>query len=396
MWKLLRKNVSRAQLVGFAVANLIGLSIVILAIQFYTDVKPVFNDEESFISKDFLIISKSVTTAGAIMGNSGAFTDAEVADLERQPWCRRVGRFVSSEYSTLAAMGVSQNNRRAMRTQFFFESIPSEFIDIDPDEWEFDPENPEVPVIVSRDYLSLYNFGFAAAQGLPRVSEGQAGNLPMSFTLSGNGHSDVMPGRIVGFSNRLNTIIVPEQFMRWSNDRYGDGRPQQPLRVALEVSRPGDVKIDEYMKEHNYEIAGDKMSSSKAYYFMTIIISIVIIVGVIISLLSFFVLMLSIYLLLQKNTRKLQDLLLLGYSPAQVSKPYRLMVISINATVLLVAILLMIVARVYYMDTLSQLGTKGGSLLPAIIVAVVIMAAITIGNLLAIRRKVAALWLHKS
>ncbi len=396
MWKLLRKNVSRAQLVGFAVANLIGLSIVILAVQFYTDVKPVFNDEESFISKDFLIISKSVTTAGAIMGNSGAFTDAEVADLERQPWCRRVGRFVSSEYSTLAAMGVSQNNRRAMRTQFFFESIPSEFIDIDPDEWEFDPENPEVPVIVSRDYLSLYNFGFAAAQGLPRVSEGQAGNLPMSFTLSGNGHSDVMPGRIVGFSNRLNTIIVPEQFMRWSNDRYGDGRPQQPLRVALEVSRPGDVKIDEYMKEHNYEIAGDKMSSSKAYYFMTIIISIVIIVGVIISLLSFFVLMLSIYLLLQKNTRKLQDLLLLGYSPAQVSKPYRLMVISINATVLLVAILLMIVARVYYMDTLSQLGTKGGSLLPAIIVAVVIMAAITIGNLLAIRRKVAALWLHKS
>ena len=200
----------------------------------------------------------------------------------------------------------------------------------------------------------------------------------------------------MGFSNRLNTIIVPEQFMRWSNDRYGDGRPQQPLRVALEVSRPGDVKIDEYMKEHNYEIAGDKMSSSKAYYFMTIIISIVIIVGVIISLLSFFVLMLSIYLLLQKNTRKLQDLLLLGYSPAQVSKPYRLMVISINATVLLVAILLMIVARVYYMDTLSQLGTKGGSLLPAIIVAVVIMAAITIGNLLAIRRKVAALWLHKS
>lgn len=396
MWKLLRKNVSRAQLVGFAVANLIGLSIVILAVQFYTDVKPVFNDEESFISKDFLIISKSVTTAGAIMGNSGAFTDAEVADLERQPWCRRVGRFVSSEYSTLAAMGVSQNNRRAMRTQFFFESIPSEFIDIDPDEWEFDPENPEVPVIVSRDYLSLYNFGFAAAQGLPRVSEGQAGNLPMSFTLSGNGHSDVMPGRIVGFSNRLNTIIVPEQFMRWSNDRYGDGRPQQPLRVALEVSRPGDVKIDEYMKEHNYEIAGDKMSSSKAYYFMTIIISIVIIVGVIISLLSFFVLMLSIYLLLQKNTRKLQDLLLLGYSPAQVSKPYRLMVISINATVLLVAIMLMIVARVYYMDTLSQLGTKGGSLLPAIIVAVVIMAAITIGNLLAIRRKVAALWLHKS
>lgn len=394
IWKLLSKHISRTQLLGFAFANLVGLTIVILAVQFYNDVKPIFNDEESFISKDFLIITKSVTTAGAMMGNNGEFTDADIADIEKQDWCRRVGRFVSSQYSTTATMGVNANSSRAMRTQFFFESIPSEFIDIDPDEWEFDPEHPEVPVIVSRDYLSLYNFGFAAAQGLPRVSEGQAGNLPMSFTLSGNGFNDVMPGRIVGFSNRLNTIIVPEQFMTWSNLKYGDGGTQKPLRVVVEVSRPGDVKIDEYMKEHNYEIAGDKMSSGKAYYFMTVIISIVIIVGVIISLLSFFVLMLSIYLLLQKNTRKLQDLLLLGYSPGQVAHAYEAMVLVINAAVLVLAVILMFVARAYYMETLSQLGTKGGNLLPAIIVAIIIMATITTSNIIAIRNKVKSLWLH--
>ena len=46
MWKLLRKNISAAQLTGFAIANLIGLTIVILAVQFYGDVKPVFDDEE--------------------------------------------------------------------------------------------------------------------------------------------------------------------------------------------------------------------------------------------------------------------------------------------------------------------------------------------------------------
>ena len=394
LWKLLRKHISRTQLVGFAIANLIGLTIVILAVQFYQDVRPIFNDEESFISKDFLIITKSVTTAGAMMGNSGEFSDADVDDLVRQPWCRRVGKFVSSEYTTQAALGVSANSTRAMHTQFFFESIPGEFIDIDPDEWDFNPEHPEVPVIVSRDYLSLYNFGFAAAQGLPKVSEGQAGNLPMSFTLSGNGKRDTMPGRIVGFSNRLNTIIVPEKFMKWSNEQYGDGGRQKPLRLAVEVNRPGDVKIDEYMKAHNYEIAGDKMSSGKAYYFMTVIISIVIIVGIIISLLSFFVLMLSIYLLLQKNTRKLQDLLLLGYSPVQVSRTYQRMVVVINAIVLVVAIILMLVARNYYMDTLSQLGTQGGSLLWAVIVAIAIMAAITTGNIIAIKRKVLSLWHH--
>ena len=33
--------------------------------------------------------------------------------------------------------------------------------------------------------------------------------------------------------------------------------------------------------------------------------------------------MLSIYLLLQKNTSKLENLLLIGYSPAKVALPYQ-------------------------------------------------------------------------
>lgn len=392
MWKLLRKHISATQLIGFALANLVGLTIVTLAVQFYNDVLPVFNDEESFISKDYLIITRSVSSAGAMLGNSSEFSDADIADIERQPWCRKVGRFVSSEYSTFATIGASSG--KAMRTQFFFESIPSDFIDIAPGDWGFDPSKPEVPVIVSRDYLSLYNFGFAAAQGMPQISEGQAGIIPLAFTFTGNGRSEVVPGRIVGFSNRLNTIIVPAEFMRWSNERYGQGSKQQPLRLIVEVNRPGDVKISDYMSAHHYDVAGDKMSSSKAYYFLTVIISVVAVVGVVISLLSFFVLMLSIYLLLQKNTRKLQNLLLLGYSPAQVSRTYVRMVIAINSAVLVLSVALTMASRAYYMLTLRALGTQGGSVWPALAVAVVIIACITAGNVVAIKRKVASLWIQ--
>ena len=60
IWKLLRQHISKGQLIGFAIANLIGLTIVLLAVQFYRDVRPVFNDEESFISKDYLIITRAV------------------------------------------------------------------------------------------------------------------------------------------------------------------------------------------------------------------------------------------------------------------------------------------------------------------------------------------------
>ena len=393
IWKLLRQHISKGQLIGFAIANLIGLTIVLLAVQFYRDIKPVFSDEESFISKDYLIITRAVTGAGAMMGNNGEFSDSDISDLEHQPWCRQVGRFLNSDFAIDAQLGVGTGH--AMRTQFFFEAIPDEFIDIDPNAWGFSSAKPEVPVVISRDYLSLYNFGFAATQGMPKISEGQAEMLPLEFTLSGNGKRQVMPGRIVGFSNRLNTVIVPQEFMEWANQTFGTGVAQQPQRLIVEVSKPGDIKIEEYMDEHHYEVAGDKMSSSKANYFLTVISGIVIAVGIIISLLSFFVLMLSIYLLLQKNTRKLQDLLLLGYSPSQVSKHYILLVVCLNAAVLVLAIILMLLGRLAYMDMIHAFGVSGAGIGVAIVVGLLIMSAITAGNIVAIHRKVASLWLHE-
>jgi len=393
IWKLLRQHISKGQLIGFAIANLIGLTIVLLAVQFYRDVSPVFNDEESFISKDYLIITRAVTGAGAIMGSNGEFSDADISDLEQQPWCRQVGRFLNSDFAIDAQLGVGSGH--AMHTQFFFEAIPDEFIDIDPAQWGFSPDKPEVPVVISRDYLSLYNFGFAATQGMPKISEGQAEMLPLEFTLSGNGKRRVMPGRIVGFSNRLNTVIVPQVFMEWANGYFGTSAVQHPQRLIVEVSTPGDVKIENYMDDHHYEVAGDKMSSSKANYFLTVISGIVIAVGVIISLLSFFVLMLSIYLLLQKNTRKLQDLLLLGYSPNQVSRHYILLVVGLNAAVLVLSIILMLLGRMAYMDMIHAFGVSGSGVGIAILVGLLIMGGITAGNIVAIRRKVASLWLHE-
>ncbi len=393
IWKLLRQHISKGQLIGFAIANLIGLTIVLLAVQFYRDVRPVFNDEESFISKDYLIITRAVTGAGAMMGSNGEFSDDDISDLESQPWCRQVGRFLNSDFAVDARLGVGSGH--AMHTQFFFEAIPDEFIDIDPNAWGFNPNSPVVPVVISRDYLSLYNFGFAATQGMPKISEGQAEMLPLEFTLSGNGQRLDMPGRIVGFSNRLNTVIVPQEFMEWANQRFGTGEIQHPQRLIVEVNSPGDVKIEKYMEDHHYEVAGDKMSSSKANYFLTVISSIVIAVGIIISLLAFFVLMLSIYLLLQKNTRKLQDLLLLGFSPNQVSKPYILLVVGLNAIVLVLAIVLMLIGRLAYMDMIHAFGVSGSSIFVAVLVGLLIMGAITAGNIIAIRRKVASLWLHE-
>ena len=61
VWKLLRRNISVSQIVGYAIANLVGLSIIIAAVQFYGDTSEAISGEDSFLSKDYVIISKKVS-----------------------------------------------------------------------------------------------------------------------------------------------------------------------------------------------------------------------------------------------------------------------------------------------------------------------------------------------
>lgn len=392
--KLLRKNVSSMQLGGSAIANLIGLIIVGIALQFYLDLRPIFNDEESFVKSDYLVVTRKVTGMDALMGGS-EISEAEVADIEAQPWVRRVGRFTASDYEVRAAVALGSSGA-AMTTQLFFESIPAEFLDVNSAEWRFDERNPVIPVIVSKDYLSLYNFGFAAAQGMPKISEGMAGMIPLQFTISGNGLSQSFSGRIVGFSARVNTILVPEEFMHWSNSRFGSGSAAGASRLIVEVNAPGDIKIEQYIADHNLEVAGDKANSNKAGYLFTIAVSVVAAVGVLISLLSFFVLILSIMLLLQKNTKKLQDLLQLGYTPMQVSGYYIRLVLRVNDAVLILALVLIFVARLIYLPMLEPLGIEAASTALTIVAVIGLVALITIGNAVAIMRHVNKLWrLHE-
>ena len=55
VWKLLRQHISIGQLTGFFLANLFGMLIVLLSVQFYRDVLPVFTQGDSFMKKDFII-----------------------------------------------------------------------------------------------------------------------------------------------------------------------------------------------------------------------------------------------------------------------------------------------------------------------------------------------------
>ena len=395
IWKLLKKNVSIPQIAGYAVANLVGLVIVLSAVRFYGDVSRIIgtDDEASdassaLISPDYLVVSKPVSFLNTISGAASVFTPDEIDDIKSQPWVEDVGVFTSADFNVSASVELGG---RGLGTYLFLESIPDDFIDVKPHGWKFDESrgtDAEVPIIISRDYLALYNFGFAGSRGLPQLSESLISDVPIALKLTGNGHSDYMRAKIAGFSSRLNTIAVPEDFMAWANARYSSGAAQEPSRIIVKVNSPGNPDIKSYMEDKGYEVAGDRMDTGRAAYFLTLLTSIVIGVGAVISLLAFFILMLSLYLLLQKSKEKISCLLLLGYTPMQVSVGYFKLIGLVNACVYAVSVVVMLAVSSVWEGRLTALSIEPSSPVVPVIVGFIIIIAVTSVNCLTVYRLV--------
>lgn len=393
--KLLRRHLSVLQLAGFLLANLLGMLIVLLSIQFYQDVRPLFGQEDGIIKPDYMIVNKQVGALDALgLGNS-TFTEAEIQDLRQQPFCKRADGFVSSQYKVSCSLGLEGG--MSMGTALFFESVPSEYVDVSREEWRFDAGNPVIPIILPRNYLSVYNFGFASSQSLPKITESMAGMIDLNVRMSAGARSQTMRARVVGFSSRINTILVPESFMKWSNALLAPDVHPQPSRLIVEVGNPADDAIVTYLENHHYELEQDTLDSGRITYFLKVLTALVVGVGLLISALSFYILMLSIYLLVQKNSSKLENLLLIGYSPQQVAKPYQLLTIFLNLGVLIIALIAIFFVRVYYMGVISTLfpNLDSGTMLPAVGLGIGLFLLVSVCNIIAIHRKITAIWQRK-
>ncbi len=385
--KILRKNTSPARIAGFLLSNFIGMAIVLGALQFYSDAGTIWESDDSFISSDLLVVNHRVTSANTLGEKNSSFTQEEIAEIAAQPWVRSVDPFTANDFRVNASVNTG---RHGMTTAMFFESIPDKYVDVPAGQWAWEPGSNEVPIIIPRDYLSLYNFGFAGSAGLPQMSEGIIGAVPLTLQLQSEdgSRSLTLYGRIAGFSNKLNTILVPEAFMHEANSMLGtDYAAKQPSRLAIDTNSPGDTAIREYLDQHDLEISGDKTATSAAFL-LRLVTGIVLAVGGIITLLSIGILMLSVSLIMERSRGKIHNLLMLGYPVWRIGKPYFLLTLWSSVGALALALTAVFGLRAWYLEPLRGLGAGSGSAWISVCVGAGLTIIVICANYLAIRNRV--------
>ena len=158
-----------------------------------------------------------------------------------------------------------------------------------------------------------------------------------------------------------------------------------------------DDRIHEYLALHRYQIEGGAGDEGRASYFLRMATGVVVGVGLLITVLSFFILLLSIFLMLQKNLKKLEDLLMLGYTPAQVARPYQLLALGLNVSVLACAVPVVVWVRSKYLPMVRMLGEDYAvpGIWGMLLAGIVVVGAVVLIDMLVIRHKVNGLWTQR-
>ena len=121
VWKLLRHHISIPQFAGFVLANLIGMTIVLLGFQFYRDVVPVLTADDGLLQSDYVIVSKKVGTGQMLSQRSLNFSESEIEELASQPFASGVGRFTSAEFKVDASMSI--DGKQVLHSELPIESV---------------------------------------------------------------------------------------------------------------------------------------------------------------------------------------------------------------------------------------------------------------------------------
>ncbi len=380
---------SKWQMAGFTLANICGLFICLLSIQFYADIVPLYSGHDSIIKPGQMVLNKKVSLVKAMNGKAPTFSDAELEDIANQPFVDSLACFGSADFPVMCTMG-SPALGTQISSYMFFEAVPDSYLDADLSEWTYEVGDTHVPIILPKNYLNLYNFGFAKSQGLPNISESMIKQVLIQLHMGSGANSMTAKAHIVGFSQELNTILVPQSFLDYANSRFSTSSRMSPSRVIIRVNNPADERIDRYLAEHNLEAESGNTNDAKISRMLSIALATVLVVGIIICTLSFYLLLMSIFILLQKNMYKIQTLLYIGYAPRQIAQPFVMLAVATNVLSALIAVGITAYARGFYLPEFDELTDSYSisSMHPAIIAAAILCLAMTVLNIIAVRRHI--------
>ncbi len=283
---------------------------------------------------DYISVTKTISNEN--MAGSHSFTEADIAEIKKQSFIDDAAPFLSNKFVVRANGGATL----PFSSDIFLEAINENFLDTIPPSFKWAPGNTTIPVILGSDYLELYNTVFAPSRDLPQFSEQSISSLLIGVECEGNGSAQNFRANIVAMSDRINTVIVPESFLKWANRQFGNTTVVEANKILLKTKDANNPDLLSFLQQKNYHVNKDKTKFGRIKQILQAIVSGLAAFGVLVILLAMVLFSFYLQLMIARSKENLQLLLTIGYSPRWLSKTVSKKWIPVYVAIIVVTIAL--------------------------------------------------------
>lgn len=349
--QLLFKNQDKKQLVIAIVGAFMGITFLVTSIHYLIKVNE-FGRGAEILGPNTIIVQKKVS-AGATLGlGKTDFSDAEIEKMKAEKFIKDVKPVVSNNFDV--SFETNDPLVPRFRSDVFIQTVDPKFLDVKSDKWHWQEGDTVVPIILPRDFMVMLNT-FMSASGIPQVSDELAMEIKFRFTLSNDTQKEWINARIIGFTNEVASILVPQNFMEYGNTKFALDKEHKITQIMISGEESEFGLVEDLLEERGLESKNSQMVVGRLKSMVSTLILVILGVSVIAVFVSCLVLIQYLQLLMSRNAYEVRTLLRIGYHPKWIIRAFFVYFIKIFGIVAALGLGVFFIFK-YFLDDLFDSG----------------------------------------
>lgn len=350
--KLLFSHQEKNQLIIAMIGSFLGITFLVTAIHYLIKVNE-FGEGSEILGPNTLIIQKKVSNANTLGVAKTDFSEAEIEAMKKESFILDVKPVVSNNFDI--SFQTDDKLVPYFRTDVFVQSVDEGFLDVKSTKWKWKVTDSIVPIILPREFIVMMNT-FMSSSGIPQISDDLAKEIKFKFALKNEHQKEYVNARIIGFTNEVSAILVPESFMKYGNEKFGDSSTKKITQLMLSGKESEFGLVEIFLEKRHLESKNAQVVVGRLKSVVGTLILVILGVAIITVFLSGLVLIQYAQLLLSRNAYEVRTLMRIGYAPAQLIQHFFLYFVKIFGIIAVLGVAIFFCLKFY----LDRLFIEGG------------------------------------
>lgn len=349
--KLLFQNQDKIQYYIAIIGACIGILFLVTSIHYLVKVNE-FGQGQDILGPNTIIIQKKLSNSSSLNLSKTDFSLEEISRFKNESFVSDAQAVICNNYNVLFLTDDPLVPK--FSSDVFLQTVNAKFLDVKTTEWQWKEGDTVVPMVMPRDFLIMLNT-FMSASGIPQVSEDLAKQIKFKLRISNESEREFVWAKIVGFTNEIPSLLVPESFMNSANNRYSTGKKSKITNVMISSKEGEFGKMEHFLNERGLESRKSQVVIGKLKSIVSTLFMVVLIISVITVIISGLVLIQYLQLLIANNKYPIRTLLRLGYVPTILIRIFIVYFARTFGIVTLVSFAIFYVAK-FIIDDLFSAG----------------------------------------